>query len=121
MSAYLTIENKDIVSLHAYLTIENRPVTTTKLRYSKQELNKREVTANDDTGIIKFTLWGSLIDSVPEDGVYIIKNTTLREWPQATLCLTTSTRATIQTSTESIAPSGTTLTELVSFEIHFPP
>ena len=74
--------NKDLVSLDAFLSVENRAVVPSKIRYSQDAINKKEVTANDSTWIIKLTLWGDWINSVPKDGVYVIDNVTVREWPQ---------------------------------------
>ena len=50
-------KDKDSVSLHLYLTIEERPVVPTLLKYSSRIVNKKEVTGNDSTGVIKVTLW----------------------------------------------------------------
>ena len=62
-------ENRNVVSLYAYLAIEDRPIISTT-RNSKSQMNRKDVRANDDMGIIKLSLWGSVINLLPKSGVY---------------------------------------------------
>ena len=55
-------ENRNVVSLHAYLAIEDRPIISTSTRNSKSQMNRKDARANDDTGIVKLPLWGSVIN-----------------------------------------------------------
>ena len=50
-------KDKDSVSLHLYLTIQVSTVVPTLLKFSSRIVNKKEVTGNDSTGVIKVTLW----------------------------------------------------------------
>ena len=46
-------KDKDSVSFHLHLTLEERPVVLTLSKYSSNGFNKKEVTENDSTGVIK--------------------------------------------------------------------
>ena len=67
-------KHKDVVSLHAYLTTGTRPTIPTRIKSTGTVVNKKELSANDETGVIKITLWGNRIGNVAHDGVYFIRN-----------------------------------------------
>ena len=112
---------RDVVSLHVYVIVDNRPVVPTMLKYSSKSVDKKEVSANDDTGIIKLTLWSNTIADVPTSGVYLLEQVTVREWPQGVLSITTSPKTTIRPSDKAIKKSKSVLPELLSFSVKFPP
>ena len=100
-------KDKDFISLVAFVSIDNRPVISTTLKYSLENINKKEVAFNDNTGVIKLTLWGTLI------GVYEIINVKIREWPAGVLTITTTSSTTITPSSQKILPSKSSLKELM--------
>ena len=53
----------------------------TTLRYQTKAINKKDVACNDDTGLIKLTLWRSCIECIKESGVYFIQQVKIEEWP----------------------------------------
>jgi len=105
----------------AYLSVETRPIITTRLKHNGQAMKKKEVSANDDTGIIKLTLWGSLIDMAPVNGVYSVNSVKVREWPTKVFAITTTPSSHISRSEKVIMPTNSVLKELVSTKLSFPP
>ena len=71
-------ENRNVVSLHAYLAIEDRPIVSTSTRNSKSQINRKDARTNDDTGITKLSLWGSVISLIPKSGVYHLRNVSVK-------------------------------------------
>ena len=65
-----TKKNGEKVSIIAYLVAENRPVNQTRLKKSGSTVDKKEIAANDNSGMVKIILWGSRINDVPLDRVY---------------------------------------------------
>ena len=114
-------KDKDFISLVAFVSIDNRPVVSTTLKNSLENINKKEVAINDNTGVIKLTLWGTLIDMVPVSGVYEIINAKIREWPAGVLTITTTPSTTITPSSQKILPWKSSLKELMSTKVSFPP
>ena len=49
-------KHKDVVSLHAYLTTGTRPTIPTHIKSTGTVVNKKALSANDETGVIKITL-----------------------------------------------------------------
>lgn len=123
----LTISNilqkadKDMVSLEGYISVENRPVVSVKLRRGDEKMNKKEVAVNDHTGVIKLTLWDSLIDSVLQSCTYMIESAKIREWPTGVLSITTTPSSKIKPSSKKIQPTKGNLKELTSIKIRSPP
>ena len=72
-------ENRNVVSLHAYLAIEDHPIISTSTRNSKSQMNRKDARANDDTGIIKLSLWRSVINLIPTSGVYHLHNVSVKQ------------------------------------------
>ena len=75
-----TKKNGEKVSLIAYLAAENCPVIQTRLRKSGSIVNKKEIAANDNSGMVKITLWGSRINDVPLNRVFKIKDAIVNEY-----------------------------------------
>ena len=109
------------MSLLCYVNIEDRPIVPTTLRYQTQALNKKDVACNDDTGKIKLTLWGSCIECIKESGVYFILQVKIKEWPKGIISLTTTPSTCITISDENIQKSKSSLKELISYTVKFPP
>ena len=116
-------KNNDFVSLHCYVDIEDRPITPMKLKYQKNTsaVNKMEVACNDDSGTIKLTLWGSCIYCINKNGVYLLEKVKVKEWPKGILSLTTTPGTCIKESGKIIEKSKSSLKELVSYCVNFPP
>jgi len=114
-------KDKDVVSLHAYVKLNERPTTQTSLRYSPEKINKKEVSANDDTGIIKLTLWGSAIDKIPKSDAYYLQKVVVKEYSKGTISISSSPRSTITISQNKILPSQSTIRELLLHTFSFPP
>ena len=74
-----TKENGEEVSLIAYVAAKNCPVIQTQTKMSGTIINKKEIAANDNSGMVKITLWEGRINDVPLDGVYKIKNAIVNE------------------------------------------
>ena len=74
-----TKENGEKVSLIAYLAAKNCPVIQTRMKMSGTIINRKEIAANDSSGMVKITLWEGRINDVPLDGVYKIKNAIVNE------------------------------------------
>ena len=85
-------------------------------------MDKMEVPINDESGLIKLTLWGPNIALVPHDGVYQILKAKVREWPKGVVMLNTTTSTIIFPAPDvHISPSKSNLPNLFSKTIQFPP
>lgn len=80
-------------------------------------MNKKDISANDETGVIKITLWGSRIANVPSDGVYFVKNAMVNEFRNA-ISLNTNHHTKFSLSDRSINKSKTTL--FITDTVYFP-
>ena len=87
--------------------------------YLRRAVSK-EIQANDQTGIIKVTLWGNRIKSVSKDGVYTIKDAIVNEY-NGVKSLNTRYKTSFVSTIADIAPSQSALTDLVSIPVAFPP
>ena len=75
-----TKENHGKVSLVAYLAAEDRSVIQTRLKKSVSIINKNEVAANEDSDMVKITFWAIRISDISLDGVYKVKNASMKEY-----------------------------------------
>ena len=114
-------KHDDKISLHCYVNINNRPITSTKLKHSDVIVNKKEVACNDNTGTIKLTIWGNNISFIKTNGVFFIQQAKVNEYPQGVLSITTTPSSYIRPSTEDIQISKSSLKDLVSYSVKFPP
>ena len=115
-----TKKNDEKVSLSAYLVSENCPVIQTRVKKSGTIINKKEITANDNSGMVKITLWESRINDVPLNGVYKIKNAIVNEY-NGTKSLNTNGQTIFSRSDHNIQPSKVTLTNLAVRRLRFAP
>ena len=83
-------------------------------------MNRKDTRADDDTGIIKLSLWGSVINLIPKSGVYHLHNESVKQL-QGVMSLSTTPHTIIEIPTREIKTSKTSLAELVSSTIHLPP
>ena len=109
------------MSLHCFINIEDRPSISTKPSYSPTSVNKKEVTCYDKRGKIKLTLWGSCIDYVNKSSVYFVQQAKVREWPKGILSITVTPWTSIKPSKERIVKWKSSLKELLSYCVQFPP
>ena len=110
----------DRVSLVAFINIQNGLLVPTKLRRSPVVMNKKEVQANDSSGVIKIALWGKHIDAVLENGVYKIEGATVNEW-NGVISLNTNQYTKVTPSSEKIDAKKVNIMELVTSTFQFPP
>ena len=68
-------ENRNVVRLHAYLAQLFPP----QREIQKSQMNRKDARANDDTDIIKLSLWGSVINLIPKSSVYHIHNVSVKQ------------------------------------------
>lgn len=47
----------DCILLQCFINVEDHQSISTKLQYSLNSVNKKEVACSDNTGTIKLTLW----------------------------------------------------------------
>ena len=72
------IQKKELnhnVSLHAYVTITDRPKLSTPIKRQRSQSSsstRMDVTVNDNTGMMKLSLWGDTINLIPTCSVYLI-------------------------------------------------
>ena len=50
-------KTNDCIFLHCFINVEDHQSISTKLQYSRNSVNKKEVACSDNTGTIKLTLW----------------------------------------------------------------
>ena len=93
--------------MKVYLLAEGRPATVTTSKFNANAISKKELSANDDTGAMKITLWEDNIKQVPVNGTYQITNVTVREYPKGVLSLSAGTRANIIEIDDTIKPRAT--------------
>ena len=115
-----TKKNGEKVSLIGYLAAENHPVIQTRLKKSGSTVNKKEIVANDNSGMMKITLWGIWINDVPLDRVYKVKNANVNEYND-TKSLNTNGQTVFTVSDHNIQPSKVSLTDLVIRRLRFSP
>ena len=97
-------------------------IPPSKLPYSPTSVNKKEVSCNDNTGKIKLTLPESCIDYVNESSsVYFVQKAKVRESPKEILSITTTQSVSIKPSKETGMKSKSSLKELISYSVQFPP
>ena len=116
----ITIDRK-LVSVIAHVNILNRPVVPIKTRYSFEPQFKKDVTINDDTGIIKLTLWNEIIQLIPDSATYQIEDALINEYPKGVISISTCSKTKITKMDQTIEPSVSSLPELKVFEVRFPP
>ena len=115
-----TKKNGEKVSLIAYLAAENCQVIPTRMKKSGTIINKKEIVANDNSGMVKITLWEGRINDVPLDGVYKIKNAIVDEY-NGTKSLNTHEQTIFTGSGHNIQSSKVTLTDLLIRRLRFAP
>ena len=115
-----TKENGEEVSLIAYLAAKNCPVIQTQTKMSGTIINKKEIAANDNSGMVKITLWEGRINDVPLDGVYKIKNAIVNEY-NGNKSLNTYGKTIFTGFDHNIQPSKVTLTDFVIRRLRFAP
>ena len=99
------------------ITVEERHVVPTLLEYSSKIVNKKEVTGNYSTGVIKATLWANNTKVAPENGKYFLERVTVREWPAGVLNLTKIPRTKLTPSNKVISQTRSVLPELATFQL----
>ena len=113
-------KNNNCISL--FINVEDRPSISSKLPYSTNSVNKKEVSCNDNTGTIKLTLWESCIDYVNgSSSVSFVQQAKVREWPKEILSITTTHSVSINPSKETGMELKSSLKGLISYSEHFPP
>ena len=115
-----TKENGEKVSLIAYLAAKNCPVIQTRMKMSGTIINRKEIAANDNSGMVKITLWEGRINDVPLDGVYKIKNAIVNEY-NGHKSLNTYGQTIFTGFDHNIQPSKVTLTDFVIRRLRFAP
>ena len=115
-----TKENGEEVSLIAYLAAKNCPVIQTQTKMSGTIINEKEIAANDNSGMVKITLWEGRINDVPLDGVYKIKNAIVNEY-NGNKSLNTYGKTIFTGFDHNIQPSKVTLTDFVIRRLRFAP
>ena len=115
-------KNGQKVSLVAYIKIdENRPPIPTKIKKSGEIVNKAEYNINDNSGNMKLTVWGSKIQEIKHSGVHVIRNAVVNEY-YGVISLNTNQETYFEPSdSTTIQPSKSTLSELITKTIQFPP
>lgn len=108
----------DCVSIKCYVNAENRPVKPVSLKYQKDPINVKTVIANDDTGTIAVSLWGSLIDKIPTNNTYTISNCKVK-LNYGAVEITTNSSTKIELAEDNIAPA-TLSKEICYEEVAFP-
>ena len=115
-----TKKNDENGSLIAYLAAGNRPVIQTRLKKFGSIVHKKEIAANNNSGMVKITLWGSRINDVPLNRVFKIKDAIVNEYNH-TKSLNTNGQTVFTISDHNIQPSKVTLTDLVIRRLRFAP
>ena len=115
-----TKENGEKVSLIAYLAAKNCPVIQTRMKMSGTIINRKEIAANDSSGMVKITLWEGRINYVPLDGVYKIKNAIVNEY-NGHKSLNTYGQTIFTGFDHNIQPSKVSLTDFVVRRLRFAP
>ena len=78
-------KKNQFVSVTGYIDIDNRPSLPVKTKSGPTV--KKDVTINDSTGVMKFTIWGSMVHDIPCSGVYKVMNASVNEYPKDILSL----------------------------------
>ena len=115
-------QNKDVVTIRVYLDVDSHPSLTTSSQFHSKPVLKKEVSANDDTGTIKLTLWEDKVIDAYASGVYELSFVNIKEFPNGGRCLNTSSKSIIKKLNDvEITPSTVNLPDLNIIEIKFPP
>lgn len=109
----------DVVSVCVYLNVKNRPVVPVSLPYAVEPVDKKDVLANDLTGAILLSLWGSKINDVPENGTYDCKNVIIKLLKGA-LVLSTNQKSLISKASVNVEPSSLIPNELKTYTAQLP-
>ena len=113
-------KNREYVSVIVHLNVLNRPVVQIKTRTSRELQPKKDVTANDDSGMMRFSIWGDEnIGKVDESATYEITNACINEYPEGVLSLSTCAATSISKVNQIVEPT-IALPQLRVFEASFP-
>ena len=108
------------VSVNVYCNTLNRPEVEVQLDYRPVPLLKKEILINDDTGFLKLALWDNLINQIPENGTYVIKNAITKEYKE-TVSLSTNQRTKIEVAVDQIEPYKDIPPDFKIYEHKMPP
>ena len=111
--------DKQFVSTTVFVNLQGMPWVQLQTRNGLTE--KCDVSINDDSGVMKLTIWGSKKFEVSASGVYKIANAVVNEYPKNAFSLQTGFKTTFILSEQDITPTKTNLPELCSYQVSLPP
>ena len=113
--------DKKLVSVQVFVNMEGLTEQSIFIKSRNEMVSKKDVSANDETGIIRLTLWGEKIKEVEENRSYNIENIVVKEWPQGVFYLTTGRNTSIEMSDYTVEPTKQKIAELKTTLVRFPP
>lgn len=116
-----TKKDSEIVSVLVHLALKDMPKVSVTSKFHANPVHKKDIQANDATGVIKSTLWEEQIETVSTDGTYKITNAMVKEYPPGVLSLSVSSKSTITKLQDTITPSTTSLHDFIINQYVFPP
>ena len=98
-------EERNFVSVKVFVKVSDFPKVMVILPYLAEPIEKIEVCANDETGVIPLTLWGESVNKLCEDGTYSIINAVSKKQRNGQLYISTNTSTRIERLDEMIEPT----------------
>lgn len=105
------IQTRDM-NQNAYVIIADRP-TPTKRKQNELASTRMDISINDDTGIMKLSLWGSKIDHITESRVYLLRDLCVTKY-RGVISINTTHQTSIEPSSKEIQPAKSCLVELAT-------